>query len=93
MPEVFTEENKQKNLLLGRMYEGLLKRRKKISLEKTLEIRERIKNGESRNSIWESEFKGIYTKGGFRDAINIPSLDERIELNGTLTPIRDPLSL
>lgn len=87
MPEVFTEENKQKNLQLGRLYEGLLKRRKKISLERTLEIRERIKKGESRKSIWLSEFQNIYTEGGFRDAINIPSLDERIELNGKLTPL------
>lgn len=87
MPEVFTEENKQKNLQLGRLYEGLLRRRKKISLEKTLEIRERIKNGESRKSIWLSEFKDVYTEGGFRDAINMPSLDERIELNGTLSPL------
>lgn len=87
MPEVFTEENKQKNLRLGRMYEGLLKRRKKISLEKTLEVRERIKKGETRKSIWLSEFKDVYTEGGFRDAINEPSLDERIELNGTLSPL------
>lgn len=87
MPEVFTEENKQKNLQLGRLYEGLLRRRKKISLEQTLEIRERIKKGESRKSIWLSEFQDIYTEGGFRDAINIPSLDERIELNGKLTPL------
>lgn len=87
MSEVFTEENKQKNLQLGRLYEGLLKRRKKISLEQTLEIRERIKKGESRKSIWLSEFQDIYTEGGFRDAINMPSLDERIELNGKLTPL------
>ena len=87
MSEVFTEENKQKNLQLGRLYEGLLKRRKKISLEQTLEIRERIKKGESRKSIWLSEFQDIYTEGGFRDAINMPSLDERIELNGKLIPL------
>lgn len=87
MSEVFTEENKQKNLQLGRLYEGLLKRRKKISLEQTLEIRERIKKGESRKSIWLFEFQDIYTEGGFRDAINMPSLDERIELNGKLTPL------
>ena len=87
MPEVFTDENKQKNLQLGRLYEGLLRRRKKISLEQTLEIRERIKKGESRKSIWLSEFKDVYSEGGFRDAINMPSLDERIELNGKLSPL------
>ena len=87
MPEVFTDENKQKNLQLSRLYEGLLKRRKKISLEQTLEIRERIKKGESRKSIWLSEFKDVYSEGGFRDAINMPSLDERIELNGKLSPL------
>ena len=87
LPEVFTEENKQKNLQLGRLYEGLLRRRKKLSLEKTLEVREKIKQGESRKSIWLLEFKDIYTEGGFRDAINMPSLDERIELNGILTPL------
>ena len=87
MPEVFTDENKQKNLQLGRLYEGLLRRRKKISLEQTLEIRERIKKGENRKSIWLSEFKDVYSEGGFRDAINMPSLDERIELNGKLSPL------
>ena len=87
LPEVFTEENKKKNLQLGRAYEGLLKRRKKISLEKTIEIRNRIKQGEKRKDIWIKEFKDIYSEGGFRDAINEPSLDERLVLNGILTPL------
>lgn len=87
MPEVFTLENKNKDLLLSRAYEGLLNRRKKISLEKTLEIRERIKNGETKRSIWLSEFKNIYSESGFRDAINIQSLDERIKLDGNLDPL------
>ena len=41
--DVYTEENKKKQLILSRKYEGVLKR--KISLEETLNIRERIKNG------------------------------------------------
>ena len=49
--------------------------------------KKRIKEGETRKSIWLSEFQNVYTEGGFRDAINEPSLDERIELNGTLLPL------
>ena len=59
----------------------------KISLEKTIEIRNRIKQGEKRKDIWIKEFKDIYSEGGFRDAINEPSLDERLVLNGILTPL------
>lgn len=84
LPEVFTQENKQKQKKLNKAYAGLLRRRKKISLNKTLEIRQRIKNGEKLKQIWQKEFQNVYTVGGFRDAINTPSLDERMNLDGTI---------
>ena len=44
MPEVFTPENKDKQLKLSRAHEGMLRRR--ISLLEKNEIKDRIQNGE-----------------------------------------------
>ena len=38
-------------------------------------------------SMQRFEFKDVYSEGGFRDAINIPSLDERIKLDGKLSSL------
>lgn len=85
--DVYTEENKKKQIALSRKYEGVLRR--KISLENTLKIRERIKNGESCYSIWKNEFSDIYTETGFRDAIFKKKYDEEVKLDGTLEPINN----
>lgn len=44
MPEVFTPENKDKQLKLSRAHEGVLRRR--VSLLEKNEIKNRIQNGE-----------------------------------------------
>lgn len=85
--DVYTEENKKKQIALSRKYEGVLRR--KISLENTLKIRERIKNGESCYSIWKNEFSNIYTYTGFRDTIFKKKYDEEVKLDGTLEPINN----
>ena len=84
--EVYTPENKKKQIALSRKYEGVLRR--KISLEETLEVRERIKKGESASSIWKKEYSSIWgSLTGFRDAILIPKYDEEVKLDGTIEPI------
>lgn len=85
--DVYTEENKKKQIALSRKYEGVLRR--KISLEDTLKIRERIKNGKSCYSIWKNEFSDIYTYTGFRDTIFKKKYDEEVKLDGTLEPINN----
>ena len=52
MPEIFTEENKRKQLLLSRSYEGVLRRR--VSLKDKQSIKNRIKNGENSKEIWKN---------------------------------------
>lgn len=81
LPEVFTKENKQKQLQLGRAYEGVLRRR--VSLKEKEKIRERIKQGEKCGTIWRKEYQHLYKSAtGFRDMVNGKSLDEEIILDG-----------
>ena len=84
--DVYTEENKRKQIILSRKYEGVLRR--KISLEDTLKIRDRINSGELCSEIWKNEFSNIYTYTGFRDAIWKKKYDEEVKLDGTLEPIK-----
>ena len=89
MPEVFTEENKKKQIKLARAYEGVLRR--KIKLEEKRKIKERIANGEKCGTIWREEYQYLYsTPTGFRDMLKAISLDEEVDLNGKEL---DPLSL
>lgn len=89
MPEVFTEENKKKQIKLSRAYEGVLRRR--VTLEEKRKIKERIANGEKCGTIWRTEFQNLYSSAtGFRDMIKATSLDEEINLNGKEL---EPLSL
>lgn len=81
MPEVFTEENKKKQLILSRAYEGVLRRR--VSLAEKNKIKERINNGESANQIWRTEYKEIYSCIGFNDMLKAISLDEEVNLDGS----------
>ena len=85
MPEVFTEENKNKQTKLSRAYEGVLRRR--ISLKEKQKIKERINNGEKENDIWKKEYQNIYSRSGFRDMLKIKSLDEEIDFNEDFTPL------
>ena len=86
MPEIFNKENKEKQMKLSRAYEGALRRR--ITLEEKHDILNRIQNGEKCGTIWRKEYKNIYKSStGFRDMLNTKSLDEEIELNGTLEPL------
>lgn len=85
--DVYTEENKKKQISLSRKYEGVLRR--KISLEDTLKIRDRINTGELCTNIWKNEFSNIYTYTGFRDAIFKKKYDEEVKLDGTLEPINN----
>lgn len=80
MPEVFTEENKQKQIQLSREYEGVLRR--KISLQEKQQIKKRIQEGESISQIWKKDYQNIYkSEGGFRDMLKAISLDEKENLN------------
>lgn len=89
MPEVFTQENKNKQIKLSRAYEGVLRR--KVSLEEKKQILERIKNGEACGTIWRKEYQNKYKSAtGFRDMTKSISLDEEIDLNGKKL---EPLSL
>lgn len=82
MPEIFTEENKRKQLLLSRSYEGVLRRR--VSLKDKQSIKNRIKNGENSKEIWKNEYNTIYKSyTGFKDMLNAVSLDEEVNLDGT----------
>ena len=81
MPEVFSQENKQKQIKLNRAYEGVLRRR--ISLEEKQIIKKRIEQGEKCGTIWRKEYQHLYKSAtGFRDIINTKSLDEEIILDG-----------
>lgn len=83
MPEIFTQENKEKQIRLSRAYEGVLRRR--VSLQEKREIKERIKNGENLTIIWKQEYSTIYkSRTGFRDMLNAISLDEEVILDGKL---------
>lgn len=83
MPEVFTQENKEKQMKLSRAYEGVLRRR--INLENKKKIQERILKGENIKNIWYNEYKEIYKSlTGFKDMLKAVSLDEEVELNGKL---------
>lgn len=83
MPEVFTQENKNRQLKLNRAYEGVLRRR--ISLIEKKNIQQRILNGEKMFDIWKNEYKDIYkSKTGFKDMLDSISLDEEVVLDGKL---------
>lgn len=84
MPEVFTEENKKKQIQLSRAYEGVLRRR--ITLEEKIKCKERLKNGETVKQVWQ-DFKDKYSYGGFNDMINSTSLDERLDLTHELSAL------
>jgi group I intron endonuclease len=84
MPEVFTEENKKKQIQLSREYEGVLRR--KISLEEKIKCKKRIEEGEAIKLIWQ-DYKNIYSYGGFRDMLSANSLDERLNFNDEFTSI------
>lgn len=82
MPEVFSPENKKKQIQLSRAYEGVLRRR--ISLSEKRKIKEKIQNGETARQIWKNEYQSIYKSfTGFRDMLQAKSLDEEIILNGS----------
>ena len=82
MPEVFTPENKKKQIQLSRAYEGVLRRR--ISLSEKRKIKEKIQNGETTKQIWKNEYQNIYKSfSGFRDMLQAKSLDEEVLLNGS----------
>ena len=85
MSEVFTKENKEKQIKLSRAYEGVLRRR--ISLQEKQQIQQRIKNGESENKIWKNEYQNIYSRGGFRDMLRVKNLDEEIDFNASFTSL------
>ena len=85
MPEIFTEENKKRQMDLSRAYEGVLRR--KISLEEKRKIKDRVKKGEAVKTIWRNEYQNIYSYGGFRDMVKAESLDERIDFNAPLSPL------
>lgn len=74
MPEVFTEENKKKHILIERQREGILRRR--LSLNEINNIRNRISNGETLGNIYK-EYQNIYSYGGFRDVIETKHPDEK----------------
>lgn len=85
MPEVFSQENKQKQMKLNRAYEGVLRRR--ISLQEIKEARERVALGETKRAIWKEKYQMIYSEGGFRDVLRTIHLDEEVVLDGTLSPL------
>ena len=86
MPEVFTVENKEKQIKLNRQYEGVLRRR--ISLEEKNKCKERIKNGETITQIWKDGYQDIYhSYVGFRDMLSAISLDERLDFNDEFSPL------
>lgn len=86
MPEIFTQENKEKQMKLSRAYEGVLRRR--IKLEDKKKIQERILKGEKIKDIWYNEYKEMYKSlTGFKDMIKAISLDEEVELNGELNQL------
>ena len=90
MPEIFTEENKKKQMYLNRAYEGVTRRR--VSLEEKQEIKKRIQKGEKCGTIWKKEYQHLYKSAvGFRDMVKTISLDEEIILDGKTE--LDPLSL
>ena len=80
MPEVFTLENKKKQIQLSRSYEGVLRRR--VSLEEKKKIKNEISNGKTYAAVWKNGYQDIYSLGGFRDMVKSLSLDEEVELNG-----------
>lgn len=83
MPEIFTHENKQKQIKLSRAYEGVLRRR--INLEEKNKIKERIFNGENPKTIWKVDYINTYKSyTGFRDMLQAISLDEEVKLDGKL---------
>lgn len=85
MPEVFSQENKDKQIKLSRAYEGVLRR--KVSLQEKQQIKQRILNGEKENDIWKKEYQDIYSRGGFRDMLKAKSLDEEINFYADFTPL------
>lgn len=82
MPEVFSQENKNKQLKLSRAYEGVLRRR--VSLIEKQKIKQRIKDGEKISNIWRQEYQKIYKSlTGFKDMLQAISLDEEVNLDGS----------
>lgn len=77
MPEVYTEENKKKHILIERKRQGILRRR--LSLDEILLIRQRVFNGELISEIYK-EYKDKYSYGGFRDVIETIHPDEQFQV-------------
>lgn len=88
MPEVFTNENKIKQLQLNRGYAGILRR--KISLEEKHNILEGIKK-KPINQVWREKYQNIYTLSGFQTMLNSKSLDEILDLSGTLDELKEDI--
>lgn len=86
MPEVFTEENKKKQLQLNRAYEGVLRR--KITLEEKYQILNKIKT-KPINQVWRENYQNIYKLSGFQSMLNSKSLDEYLDLSGGLDPLEE----
>ena len=86
MPEVFTEENKRKQLIISREYLGCLRRR--ISLEDMKKVKDRVINKENPYTIWKNEYSNMYKSySGFKDMLDKEHYDERINLNDELSPL------
>lgn len=82
MPEIFTEENKKKQIHLSRKYEGVLRRR--IDLKTIQLVREENAAGTPLSVIWKRDFSNIYSEGGFRDVIRHTHFDEEVNLDGKM---------
>lgn len=74
MPEIYTEENRKKHILIERQRQGVLRRR--LSLDEIIKLRQRVSNGELISEIYK-EYKDKYSYGGFRDVIGTIHPDER----------------
>lgn len=86
MTEVFTEENKRKQLIISCEYLGCLRRR--ISLEDMKKVKDRVKNKENPYEIWKNEYSNMYKSySGFKDMLNKEHYDERIDLSDELSPL------
>ena len=86
MPEVFTEQNKQKQHNLLYSYNGCLRRR--ISLEQLKWARQEVQRRKMYKPVWEENFKTMYSYQGFRDALKATYFDEKIDLDKELTPLK-----
>lgn len=85
MPEVFSQENRDKQTKLNRAYEGVLRRR--ITLEEKHKILNKIKS-KPIYQVWKEEYQKVYSLAGFTSMLNTQSLDEVLDLSGVLEPLK-----